>query len=1133
MYLEINNQLLFFFLPLFNQLSTVPAQGLSSVLFTNLNIMKNLFFALLLLVSQIGLAQMTYGELPDNHKEIYKIIHVYSDGLTLAYTEYPSTLFISKDLGESWEEIETNGHEVDRPSYIRTHLDSEGRKYISHLNEIFLLDEDLNELVPVLIWDDYDYVEDFNFLPNGNIVVAESRFIRLYNENFELIKEHTWWTHSAHILIGDNGKYLVTNSHGASYSILGFDDDLEFTEEMPIPSSRNFDLINGRIYGNSRFSDDYGDTWQYYPSENSIGSSLLAVDEDRMVVEDDSEFLISYDSGVSFEPIIIENPNSMRDLFLHENGGISIYSIVRESGEGVLRTTYDEGMTYNDIILNLGTEYALDVEVDDAGYAFVTYKTRIDANRFDPTLEVWSSFGDESCISSSSAQVKPLANSTILGNWGCISKDHGESWDRYGSSYIYVNEIIEKNEILYDVEHKLRKSSDFGVTWEEIDFAELEDYPEYIDVTGEGNLIVYSYDFNNPMTNLYFQDGTVEELDFHNGINYFFTAYTGPTVYIISQFFSDSFLFKSHNGYNDFTAITLPFLDISIRDITVDYLNNLYVQNGTSLFMSRDEGETWEDISPNHPDIREITDVELGYDLHLYISTIGTSILKSDEPVEEANHLEVIVFEDKNENCQFDEGEESLMDGFTVTVNDKYSKVSRTSASMNFNLLHSDNVMQINVDESLYHLCDFDSQVIFDQGVKDLVRYIPISIINECPELELNATIPLLRRCFENEYTFEVQNHGSIEAPGVVLKVELDEHFEFISSNRHVLSTNGQEVVLGLNDIGRNEKERVKVKFELSCDAELGQAHYMNASIITENSCSGIELTEAFECRENIGSYDPNDKTTLVNGVANIETIAEGSTIEYLIRFQNTGTDTAFIVRVEDAITSLFDRSSLQVVASSHDFEFSSDRGAASFLFENILLPDSTTNEKESHGFIKFRIDLGDHVRPGDILLNSADIYFDFNERISTNTTSNYYICKHQYVAIYDTICPGESSYGFTEEGFYYDEDAKSAFGCDSIWYLDLVVLDATDAACMTVAIEEIERNDISLYPNPTRGQVFFESPNQNVTTVNILDVQGRKLKTLTVDGNTADLGVRSGIYLLEMVSSNGWRDVQKIVVVE
>ena len=136
-----------------------------------------------------------------------------------------------------------------------------------------------------------------------------------------------------------------------------------------------------------------------------------------------------------------------------------------------------------------------------------------------------------------------------------------------------------------------------------------------------------------------------------------------------------------------------------------------------------------------------------------------------------------------------------------------------------------------------------------------------------------------------------------------------------------------------------------------------------------------------------VGSYDPNDKTAFPRG--NILPLTENE-IEYLIRFQNTGTDTAFNVKVIDTLATGFNLMTLEMIEASHDFELKIDENREVIWdFKNILLPDSTTNEPLSHGFIHFSIKTDSTVADMESLKNDAAIYFDFNEPIITNETEN------------------------------------------------------------------------------------------------------------------------------------------------
>lgn len=143
-------------------------------------------------------------------------------------------------------------------------------------------------------------------------------------------------------------------------------------------------------------------------------------------------------------------------------------------------------------------------------------------------------------------------------------------------------------------------------------------------------------------------------------------------------------------------------------------------------------------------------------------------------------------------------------------------------------------------------------------------------------------------------------------------------------------------------------------------------------------------------CLANTGSYDPNDKQGFPLGYGEQHYIRPGTALEYLIRFQNTGNDTAFTVRIVDTLSGWLDPASFRAGASSHPYSWNlSGAGVLTFLFENILLPDSNVNEPASHGFIKFTLQHRPEAPLETLVKNTAHIYFDFNDPIVTNTTEH------------------------------------------------------------------------------------------------------------------------------------------------
>ncbi|MFK7906075.1 MAG: hypothetical protein AB8B69_13160, partial [Chitinophagales bacterium] len=169
-----------------------------------------------------------------------------------------------------------------------------------------------------------------------------------------------------------------------------------------------------------------------------------------------------------------------------------------------------------------------------------------------------------------------------------------------------------------------------------------------------------------------------------------------------------------------------------------------------------------------------------------------------------------------------------------------------------------------------------------------------------------------------------------------------------------------------------------------------GDAPY-SLGFVTSQPNSDLEHFIDIDCQEIIGSYDPNDKSVHPTGIAAQHYIEEGTQLTYKIRFQNTGSDTAFRVTIIDTLQSEFlDLQTFKITNTSHPYDVRiTDRNVLIVEFNNILLPDSATNEIESHGFVQYKITPFQDAPKKSIITNLGDIYFDYNQPITTNTVFN------------------------------------------------------------------------------------------------------------------------------------------------
>ena len=267
-------------------------------------------------------------------------------------------------------------------------------------------------------------------------------------------------------------------------------------------------------------------------------------------------------------------------------------------------------------------------------------------------------------------------------------------------------------------------------------------------------------------------------------------------------------------------------------------------------------------------------------------------------------------------------------------------------------------------------------------------------------------------------------------------------------------------------------------------------------------------------------SYDPNDKMAFPFKDVNYDsTVAGKQEIDYVIRFQNTGNDTAFAVQILDSLDKRLDISSFRLISSSHpvDIDWQNPR-KLSFYFKDILLPDSNVNEPRSHGFVRFKIKAFRSVTLNDTVQNTADIYFDYNSPVKTNTISSNFLKK---AAPAGNGGDNEGNNGNGGNGGSTGNNGNNGNGNEGNGGNPGNNGNEGNGN----STEPSLANDLSIKPNPVGGStLFYKLTGSNVNepmTVSIYDNAGRLVYTtarLVISNQEASINVSfltKGIYYI------------------
>ena len=241
---------------------------------------------------------------------------------------------------------------------------------------------------------------------------------------------------------------------------------------------------------------------------------------------------------------------------------------------------------------------------------------------------------------------------------------------------------------------------------------------------------------------------------------------------------------------------------------------------------------------------------------------------------------------------------------------------------------------------------------------------------------------------FEVAYRIQYKNVGTITVTNALVKLEIDSRTSVVATLPEAPSGTGHTLSWLVAGLAPGDSASIDLRLRVDPPPAVnnGDTLSFQATISPETGDETPQDNRISLRQEVVGSFDPNDKAENNGGVIPFAFIASGESLQYRVRFQNTGTDTAFTVVVRDTLSSLLDATTLQIVSASHPYTLTINNGVnLAWTFANILLPDSNRNEPASHGYIVYRVRPKAELTIGEIIHNTASIYFDYNLPVVTN----------------------------------------------------------------------------------------------------------------------------------------------------
>lgn len=230
-----------------------------------------------------------------------------------------------------------------------------------------------------------------------------------------------------------------------------------------------------------------------------------------------------------------------------------------------------------------------------------------------------------------------------------------------------------------------------------------------------------------------------------------------------------------------------------------------------------------------------------------------------------------------------------------------------------------------------------------------------------------------------------------------------------------------------------------------------------------------VDTTNNFStfCIPVSNSYDPNIKNVWPSGN---QQYPFNEDLTYTIYFQNTGNAPAINIRLEDQLDTDLEWSTLKVLGSSHPLQTLQNGQNVTFRFDNIMLPDSASNPSGSIGWVSYSIEPKLNLPVGTDIENFADIYFDFNAPITTNTA-------------------------------------------------------VTSIVTSIAGIADIAEEKVEMYPNPTQDILTLDFGSQEFEAIQIVALDGKVVFNSKINSSMQKFDVShmpSGTYLVNLINADG-----------
>lgn len=449
--------------------------------------------------------------------------------------------------------------------------------------------------------------------------------------------------------------------------------------------------------------------------------------------------------------------------------------------------------------------------------------------------------------------------------------------------------------------------------------------------------------------------------------------------------------------------------------------------------------------------------------------------------------IKMVSFIDANANNIKDNGELDFnLGSFKYELNNTSNSsyvVSQDGVGYIFSLDYADThdlSYQINPEYSGYYTCATTfNDVIIAEGSNINTYYFPVT--NTIPYADVEVVVvpnnnPVPGTTYNN--TIIYKNKGVTSTSGT-LTFNHSANVTLLTNSEASSVSTPTGFTLDYTNLSPFETRTIDLSFSVPTLPTIALGDIVqSSSSITSTVADIIASNNTYELNNiTIGAYDPNDINEAHGSEILFADFGPDDYLYYTIRFQNTGTANANRVSILNYLPIELDENTLVMLNSSHNYNLTRTGSGLKWFFDNINLVPQSVNNDDSQGYVTFKIKPTAGYAVGTLIENTAEIYFDSNPAIITNTFETLFVS----------------------------------------------VLDS----------ESNSISNFAVYPNPTNNILNIQNKDNGVISkITLIDILGKTIKTSTYNSSEVSLDISTlnpGIYFVE-IYSNEVKTIKKIV---